>query len=307
MAEYERPVSTSYMGGPSRYDWASYKEANPEVFQPGYSWYTDPKYGLSPELQSAWRAASGPMTPSSYGWPEEAEIAGLTELLKQFAGGTSTFIRWLINKKVSTLSQQLADKRRAGWDIYKVRQRQQGQLEQGEIESGIIRPKEEGWERQFVNEEGVEEWADYDKYGEGIIGQERVERFGATPRSAGRPEYAGAPVPGWMRPYLDPSVSGVPAVAPQSMRKRGLPAVPQSAEQGMLRPLGAQAKATPEQMEEMAGYLGWHKAGSPTQYSESALMAMADWQRHFEEYTRLSQSLFPTRAKLGSRWATARQ
>jgi len=147
-----------------------------------------------------------------------------------------------------------------------------------------------------------------------------------VPRAGGEPE---PPMPNWMREYLDQSVPAVePPVLDETRRRaRGLfgreeqpPTTP------MLRPLGAQAELTPAQMELMGGYLGWAKAGSPTkipftptqgtnQYGvthgykpdESGFSAASDWQKHWDAYTRLSQSLFPAQTKLGKNWRTPTQ
>ena len=126
------------------------------------------------------------------------------------------------------------------------------------------------------------------------------------------PRYQEEPtMPDWMEEYLEQSI---PAATPQysayaerlerQRRPRGMP-TPEPA--ATLRPIGAQAELTPEQMGLMAGYQSWGAAGSPRAYSEEAITEMSDWQKRWAEHARLSQSLFPTQAKLRSNWRTAAQ
>jgi len=120
------------------------------------------------------------------------------------------------------------------------------------------------------------------------------------------------PVPDWMQEYMETSMplekSEYPytgeAVGRKGRRGYGKEEKPKAS---TLRPLGAQAELSPEQMGLMAGYTAWGKAGSPYSYSEGAIRDMADWQRWWEPYTRLSKSLFPKETKLRSRWTTALQ
>lgn len=119
------------------------------------------------------------------------------------------------------------------------------------------------------------------------------------------------PIPAWMEEYLEKSIpAAVPeysAYGEQLARPspRGARPAPEGA--ATLRPMGAQAELTPDQMGLMAGYQSWAAAGSPRRYSEGAITEMADWQKHWAQHTRLSESLFPKQAKLGQRWTTALQ
>jgi len=116
------------------------------------------------------------------------------------------------------------------------------------------------------------------------------------------PEYKAAPVPEWMKPYIETTTETMPAGRGMARREG-----PQTREVGELRPLGAQEELTPEQMALMGGYQAWQRAGAPTTYSEEALRGMSDWQRWWDPYVRLSQSLFPKQTKLGARWMPAKQ
>ena len=115
------------------------------------------------------------------------------------------------------------------------------------------------------------------------IGRARGE---AEPKAPER-EY---PVPEWMRAYLESSM--------------------QTGKEGVaygLRPLGAQTDLSPERMGEMAGYLTWGKAGAPLSY-EDYVKAAENMESWWEEYSKLSQSLFPT--EVGTqriRWTPRRQ
>ena len=121
------------------------------------------------------------------------------------------------------------------------------------------------------------------------------------------PEFAPPPVPDWMKPYIE---TGMPYEGVSPEQRGGGRTLGKREEDkgiGQLRPLGAQEELTPDQMAQMAGYQAWGKAGAPTRFSEDALRSMSDWQRHWQPYTRLSQSLFPKQAKLGKGWRTASQ
>lgn len=117
------------------------------------------------------------------------------------------------------------------------------------------------------------------------------------------------PMPDWMRDYLEMSIPGeMSQYAPGLQRAgRGRGTATPSPQTPALRPIGAQAELTPDQMAEMAGYAAWQKAGSPTQYSDWALKAMSDWQGAWQPHVALSESLFPKKAKLRTGWATALQ
>lgn len=117
------------------------------------------------------------------------------------------------------------------------------------------------------------------------------------------------PIPAWMEEYLERSApAAVPEYSAGQLARpssRGAPPTPEGA--AALRPMGAQAELTPEQMGLMAGYQAWGAAGSPRRYSEEALIEMSDWQKSWDPYTRLSESLFPKQAKLRGDWRTALQ
>jgi len=120
--------------------------------------------------------------------------------------------------------------------------------------------------------------------------------------------YEEAPMPDWMKDYLETSMPvGVTPPTTTGGRTRRGQQQDVSKLASTLRPMGAQAELTPEQMGQMAGYQAWGKSGSPYAYSEEAIMGMADWERWWQPHVRLSQELFPTKAKLGSKWMPASQ
>ncbi|GAI54868.1 unnamed protein product, partial [marine sediment metagenome] len=118
---------------------------------------------------------------------------------------------------------------------------------------------------------------------------------------AGELYQAPPPTPDWMQEYIEPTVSKETGGGFLS-RIFKKPSVTST-----LRPLGAQAELDPDQLEFMAGYQAWRKAGAPTEYSEEAISKMADWRKSWEPHVRESQSLFPTGKKLRTGWATAMQ
>jgi len=106
------------------------------------------------------------------------------------------------------------------------------------------------------------------------IRQEYEKKGGAGLTREPETEY---PVEDWMKPYLESSMR---------LGKEG------TAYQ--LRPLGAQSKTTLDQLGELKGYHTWGQAGAPLSFEDYAKAGqnMESW---WEEYQRLSKSLFPTK------------
>ena len=75
-----------------------------------------------------------------------------------------------------------------------------------------------------------------------------------------------------------------------------------------LRPMGAQADLDPEDMGMPQGYMGWTKAGSPTEYSDEYAQSLQSLPNWWEQYTKESQRLFP-KGNIGGQanWRTAKQ
>lgn len=216
------------------------------------------------------------------------EQADLRNLLRQFRGPEATYIRWIIQNELTQLARREQRMRRSQQDLH--------------IRNDIR-----------LGEEEIKEGVTGANKGQDRIDNALTRKVALKKRLDKTPEYdpLEPPMPEWMEEYIDRSM---PAIKPhtglteQQGRHGGHWAGFQRPEQARaLRPLGAQAELTPEEMGFMGGYLGWAKAGSPHEYSEEAVMAMADWQKHWQQHTRLSESLFPKQAKLGQRWTTALQ
>lgn len=105
----------------------------------------------------------------------------------------------------------------------------------------------------------------------------------AIPREEERVTYGAPgrlPIPSWLGEFLETSMGP----AGEAGRARGAYA---------LRPMGAQAELGTEKLGKMAGYLGWGKAGAPLKFEESYLQALEQLPGWWEEYTALSEKLFP--------------
>lgn len=126
------------------------------------------------------------------------------------------------------------------------------------------------------------------------------------------------PVPDWLMEYLETSMpakaaeymTGFPQATSEGRRKKQFAGGEPLGRE--LRPLGAQAELTPEQLGLMAGYQAWGKAGSPVKSGDEQGFAgmiaqMSDWQRYMQNYTTLSEKLFPKQTNLRTGWATATQ
>jgi hypothetical protein len=111
-------------------------------------------------------------------------------------------------------------------------------------------------------------------------------------------------LPSWLQPYLESSVPLERTNVTESESRKSKYAKPSTT--ASLRPLSAQAELSPEQQDFMSSYLAWGKAGSPRTFTKGAPM-MSNWQNWWDEYTTLSQSLFPSAGKRKASWATARQ
>lgn len=114
----------------------------------------------------------------------------------------------------------------------------------------------------------------------------------------------GIAVPAWMQEYLDrnrPAGAGMSAgaVAQRAGKTTGYGEGGQyQTNQAALRPLGAQADLDQEQLQMLAAYLGWVKAGAPMNANQylSSMGNAADW---WEEYTQRSMALHPASVYLG--------
>jgi hypothetical protein len=249
------------LGGVSKY-----MEANPEVYNPAYRWWSDPRYGISGGLQSYLGSRYMPTTTISPYDEIDAQINAYNALMLNFPGYGGTYIRKLISSKIDELR----------YERELLSEQMSGQLR--EKQAGIVR-RLPGLDIRKVPREA----------------RERLDKtYTGTLEEAEAPEYIDMAVPDWMKPYLETSI-----------KAGGTPET--EAWASTLRPMGAQAELSPEQMGQMAGYLAWTKAGAPTEYSEEAIKQMADWQRWWEPYVRLSESLFPKTTRLGSRWTRALQ
>lgn len=88
------------------------------------------------------------------------------------------------------------------------------------------------------------------------------------------------PIPSWLGEFLETSMGP----AGEAGMARGAYA---------LRPMGAQAELGTEKLGKMAGYLGWGKAGAPLKFGEEYVRALEQIPGWWEEYTALSEKLFP--------------
>jgi len=143
-----------------------------------------------------------------------------------------------------------------------------------------------------------------------LINRQIQDKTAERERLSGRkyePRYEETPMPNWMKDYLETSMPvGVTTPTTEGRTRRGQQQ-DVSKLASTLRPMGAQAELSPEQMGQMAGYGAWGASGSPYGFSEANITSMADWERHWIPYTRLSEALFPTKTKLRAGWLPAMQ
>ena len=278
---------------------ANFMRAYPQLFNPSYNWWEDKTYGTPSEVQGVmeqWDVPSWKLTDPIARL--KAKIGDLAELLSYFPGAESTYIRWLINNQITKLQNQID---------YEYSQRSArasaklGAIERAEARAGVsgevpqyktvlervsaptlTNPYAVRFEPRLIENpeytyqqkvEPTKEWL-------ATVGGET--ELSQTPASS-------APIPDWMRPYLESSIPYGETTTPS------------------LRPIGAQAQLSTQQLGQMAGYEAWGRAGAPTTFSESALMAMADWQKWWEPFINKSKALFPKQTTLGKRWRVSSQ
>jgi hypothetical protein len=132
--------------------------------------------------------------------------------------------------------------------------------------------------------------------------------YGASRSSVKNMQPKPLPIPDWMKPYLEPAIpyqkENVMGTPLGRKEQRYGSRQPQTAS---LRPLGAQAELTPEQMGYLSEYQAWGQAGSPKTFTDQMAYNLANQSKWWEGYTTKSQSLFPTAGKLRANWATAKQ
>jgi len=212
-----------------------------------------------------------------------AQLEDLREIRKSFLGPGATYIRWMIDNNIRVVEAKIArsiDESSEAWAKQELNIAASERLGAGAAQRAEIESR--GWASAL--EPGQTRIGTYPVPG-GKERQARVERARgvlAEPRE-GVYEAEPPPMPDWLWEYLETSMPlGGGAYA--------------------MRPLGAQAEIPSERLAHMGGYLGWAKAGTPTRFSEEALSRMARIPAWWEEYTRLSEKLFPKRVSLRARW-----
>jgi len=261
--------------------------AYPSSFDTSYRWYRDlGNYGvtdisqlpanvpgLTDKFQSfGYQLASGCRALAQI----QQQIDDYSQLKSQFIGGESTYIQWLIGNQITQLNYQMSKQRETNKSLFR-----QKSLTEANIRDLTGQPEK----------------AKELRYLAGQSAKTEVKPFAATP----------PPVPDWMKEYLETSMPVGVATQPTTEGRGRGQQQDVSKLASTLRPMGAQAELSPEQMGQMAGYQAWGKAGSPYGYSEGAITEMADWERWWAPHVRLSQELFPTKAKLGTKWMPASQ
>lgn len=269
---------------------ASLMREYPQLYNPAYRWWNDARYSAPSEVQGVMEAWDMPYSGIDPINQLRAKITDLSEIAGMFPGPEATYIRWLIGNQQKKLQAQIDYERsqvgaRAGAFL--------GQVENAEkraaISSGPPSPTlaakmEPSLTQRVAGEEAyreavapTKEWASNVS---GVGGA--VEQQAQT-----------MPIPDWMKPYLEPAIQYEGAA--------------EGTQAATVRPIGAQAKLSPTQLGQLAGYEAWGRAGAPTEYSEGALEAMADVDRWWTPLVNLSKALFPSQQRLKARWMPAQQ
>ena len=198
----------------------------------------------------------------------QAQIQDLNEVKASFIDPEDWITKWLVDNNMRTLEDNFNRlSDEAEADYY---QEQQATLTQKLVSGAGVGGKAEtmaGWGQRGDITKRLSEIS---------------QRGQVRPAAETEP-----PIPPWMEDYLS--------------------------SRGEIAPLGAQERMSAENLAMLlgsdrgGGYLGWHKAGRPTEFNQEYANALAQVPRLKEEYTREAESLFPTKAKLGTpKWALSR-
>ena len=140
--------------------------------------------------------------------------------------------------------------------------------------------------------------------------RELEEARGQTTPSVARP--SGLPIPDWMNEFIIGETTFASEKKGQEARERkeetGMPTLSPGGVTGGLRPVGAQAELTTEHLKQLSGFLGWYKGGRPSRYGGGyAGRLRGGWADWWNEYVKLSESLFPSRYAPNTFWKPAKQ
>jgi len=273
----------------------NYMQAYPEVFNPSYKWWQDTRYGASPQLQQAAAGYYGFTMPYDQLSSISNRIAAYSELKNQFTGAESTYIRWLLDSEITKLKNKYFQMRAS---VAQGGQRAAKELGIAEAAEQVTGATANIGGHLAVDEASLMEAAQAYQAAQGTeIRESGFEARQVTP----------APIPEWMKPYLEPSINIAGELAPE------IEGYGTGGYAAALRPLGAQAELSQEQLAQMAGYMAWGKAGAPTSLPgdtarlQSMIANLSDYQRWWDEYVRLSESIFPKQTKLSTSWSVAKQ
>jgi len=213
----------------------------------------------------------------------QSQIDTLMGLREQFTGDIDWITRWLIDQEIKSLQNQKSSCNStaaiAAYNLENLHEYALGSPTMSPEEEEAYMGKYEMWERALDGGPSEETFPD--------------ETF----PELNRPPTEGLPLPEWLQEYLEPSMpAGVEGARKQAYA---------------LRPLGAQADLSLEQMGQMAGYLGWTKAGAPTRWSqwlgpgpeksyagERYLEKREKFLPWWQEYQRKAQAMFPSEARM---------
>ena len=187
----------------------------------------------------------------------QVEIDDLQSILGTFTGSGDWITRWMIGNSIKELEERKYTFTQGMQTYYA--QGEQAKIIAETAEPGWV-PQEtlEGWKRDWGRMEGVKETAEM-----GIEGTKPT----------------GPPVPDWMKPYQESSMQYTKGGAEQ------------------LRPIGAQADLSTQQLEKMGGYLGWGQAGAPKYFSKEYVTQLQNLPGWWNELIKQSEELHPVSRK----------
>lgn len=212
----------------------------------------------------------------------QQQIDSLLELRNDYAGEIDWITRWLIDQQVKSLKQQKSQCNSTGATAAYELEKLSQSIE-GRMD--MSQAEEEAYMGKWNMWQGALEGG----------------------QSAGPNPPTELPLPEWLNQYLESS-------QPQGVEgaKKGAFA---------LKPLGAQADIPLEQLQQMAGYLGWTKAGAPIRWNQrvepgvkgmsagesylTQIQNRPDWWQAFQSKY---ESMWPRMSKLPkTNWAPFRQ
>lgn len=203
----------------------------------------------------------------------------LRDLYERYSGGMDYITQWMIGKELAEAKGEYTEAR-------------------SHTGSKRVSDMSSSWARAFYHKN-----RDYMPSSQ-LFAEEPGRYWQEDERRVGVPvpkESVGVPVPKWIEEFLEPNIPLEGDISraqdPMNLPRRwpgkrgGYTAEDLGAY--TVRPLGAQAELSLDELGQLASYLKWVKAGAPTKFGKKSMSQMANAAKYWQEYQRQSQAMMP--------------